>query len=176
MATDPQVGRERPFEIKVIALLYGLSIIFTLALFAVSYSSQSSAIYNQTVKQYGAAEANSVMATAISISIVVLAFTTAITLVILYGIWSGKGWGWWISAILAGLGIVGAIIGIASGVLTSFVGLVLDAAMVYFLTRDNTKAYCGVRIGNKEQSEVKVQTQAPKQKTESGKKPDGVIE
>jgi len=65
-------------------------------------------------------------------------------LLLSYGLWTGKGWAWTISLILAGLGIIISLVGL---ILRSAVGaiitLILDALIIYYLTRINVKAYFG---------------------------------
>ena len=59
-----------------------------------------------------------------------------------YGLWTGKGWALTISLILAGLGVIISLIGlIARGAVGSVITLILDAVIIYYLTRNNVKSF-----------------------------------
>jgi len=61
-----------------------------------------------------------------------------------YGLWTGKGWAWTISLILAGLGVIISLVGlIARGAVGSVITLILDAVIIYYLTRNNVKIFFG---------------------------------
>jgi hypothetical protein len=60
-----------------------------------------------------------------------------------YGLWTGKGWAWIISLILAILGIIGSLFSLARGGFGAVVILILDAIILYYLTRPNVKAFFG---------------------------------
>lgn len=60
-----------------------------------------------------------------------------------YGLWFGKGWAWTLSLILAGLGIIGSLLSLVRGGFGSFVILILDALIIYYLMRPNVKNYFG---------------------------------
>ena len=65
-------------------------------------------------------------------------------LILSYGLWSGKGWAWAVSLILAGLGIIFSLIAlIVRGALGGVIALILDAVIIYYLTRSNVKAFFG---------------------------------
>ena len=65
-------------------------------------------------------------------------------LLLSYGLWSGKGWAWTVSLILAGLGIVFSLTAlIVRGGLGAIITLILDAVIIYYLTRINVKAFFG---------------------------------
>ena len=65
-------------------------------------------------------------------------------LLLSYGLWSGKGWAWTVSLILAGLGIIFSLIAvIVRGGLGGAIPLILDAIILYYLTRTNVKTFFG---------------------------------
>jgi len=65
-------------------------------------------------------------------------------LLLSYGLWTGKSWAWTISLILAGLGIIMSLVGlIARGAVGAIIALILNAVIIYYLTRINVKAYFG---------------------------------
>ncbi len=72
---------------------------------------------------------------------VVLMFVSILYLGLAYGLWTGKGWAWWISLILAGLGIIGSLLSLVRGRIVSILILVLDVIIVYYLFRPNVKAF-----------------------------------
>jgi hypothetical protein len=56
-----------------------------------------------------------------------------------YGLWKGRGWSWTASLIFAVLGLLGGLLSLPYGV----VGLLIDAAILYYLTRPQVKQYFG---------------------------------
>jgi len=65
-------------------------------------------------------------------------------LLLSYGLWTGKGWAWTISLILAGLGIILSLVTlILRGGVGGVIALILDAVIIYYLTRVNVKAFFG---------------------------------
>lgn len=60
-----------------------------------------------------------------------------------WGLWSGRGWAWTISFILAVLGIIVTVVSLARGRLGALVGLVLDAVILYYLFTPKVRAFFG---------------------------------
>jgi len=60
-----------------------------------------------------------------------------------WGLWTGKGWAWILALIFAILGIIGSVLSLVRGGLGAIVILLLDAVIVYYLTRPNVKAFFG---------------------------------
>jgi hypothetical protein len=56
-----------------------------------------------------------------------------------YGLWNGKGWAWTATLIFSILGILLGLLSLPSGV----VGLLIDAAIIYYLFRLEVKQYFG---------------------------------
>ena len=74
----------------------------------------------------------------------VLIVVALLDLVLAYGLWSGRGWAWIISLILAALGIVFSLISLVfRGGVGGLVTLIIDAIIIYYLTRPNVKAFFG---------------------------------
>jgi len=74
----------------------------------------------------------------------ILVIVALLYLCLSYGLWSGKGWAWTISLILAGLGIVLSLVAlIVRGGLGVVIALILGAVIIYYLTRENVKAFFG---------------------------------
>jgi len=61
-----------------------------------------------------------------------------------YGLWNGKKWGWWITTILMGLGLVFGLIAVLLGSIGSIFGVIVDAVIVYYMLQKPTKAYFGM--------------------------------
>jgi hypothetical protein len=60
-----------------------------------------------------------------------------------WGLWTGKGWAWILSLVVAALGLIVSLISLARGRLGATVVLVLDAMIVYYLFRPNVRAFFG---------------------------------
>ena len=73
----------------------------------------------------------------------VLIILRLLYLVLAYGLWTGKGWAWWISLLLAGLGVLGSLLSLLRGGLIAIITLLLDILIIYYLTRPNVKTFFG---------------------------------
>jgi len=73
----------------------------------------------------------------------VLIIVGLLYLVLAYGLWSGKGWAWWISLILAGLGVILSILSLLRGGVVAVITLLLDLLIIYYLLKPNVKAFFG---------------------------------
>lgn len=67
-------------------------------------------------------------------------------LVLAYGLWTGRGWAWLISLILAGLGVVGSLLSLLRGGVVAIITLLLDVLIIYYLTRPNVKVFFGKSV------------------------------
>ena len=57
------------------------------------------------------------------------------------GLHKGKGWSWTLLLILSGFGAAGYLLNIVNGNTLSFVGLVVNAAIIYYLYRPYVRKY-----------------------------------
>ncbi len=63
-----------------------------------------------------------------------------VVIVVSYGLWVGKGWAWWVFLILMILGILLSLPGLPG----TIVGIIINAVIIYYLTRPHVKQYFGV--------------------------------
>ena len=73
----------------------------------------------------------------------VLVVLGLVVLVVGWGMWTGKGWAWLLSVILYVLGILFGIASLASGSLTSIVGLLIEIFLLWYMFRPHVKAFFG---------------------------------
>jgi hypothetical protein len=57
------------------------------------------------------------------------------------GLYKGKGWSWTLLLILSGFGAAGYLLNIVNGNTFSFVGLIVNAAIIYYLYRPYVRKY-----------------------------------
>ena len=69
----------------------------------------------------------------IMIVIGILSFAVA------YGYWNGLGWAWTLGLVVAVIGLVMGLTSLPSGI----VGIIIDALIIYYLTRPHVKTYFG---------------------------------
>ena len=69
----------------------------------------------------------------IMIAIGILSFAVA------YGYWNGLGWAWTLGLVVAVIGLVMGLTSLPSGI----VGIIIDALVIYYLTRPHVKTYFG---------------------------------
>jgi ABC-type branched-subunit amino acid transport system permease subunit len=60
-----------------------------------------------------------------------------------WGLWTGKGWAWVLSLILAVLGIIVSLISLVRGGFGTLIVLILDAIIVFYLFRPNVRTFFG---------------------------------
>ncbi len=65
-------------------------------------------------------------------------------LVVGYGLWTGKSWGWSTALILSVIGIIETVVSIpflGASAYSHLIGIVLDVVIIYYLTRPHVKAF-----------------------------------
>ena len=60
-----------------------------------------------------------------------------------WGLWSGKGWAWTLSLILAALGIIISLISLLRGGLGALIVLILDIMIIYYLLTPRVRTFFG---------------------------------
>jgi lysylphosphatidylglycerol synthetase-like protein (DUF2156 family) len=60
-----------------------------------------------------------------------------------WGLWSGKGWAWKVSLILAALGIIISLISLLGARFGALIVLILDAIIVYYLLTPHVRTFFG---------------------------------
>jgi lysylphosphatidylglycerol synthetase-like protein (DUF2156 family) len=70
----------------------------------------------------------------------------ALALLVGWGLWTGKGWAWWLTVILQALNIVLSLALLALGELTAIVSLIIAAIILYYFFKPHVKAYFGVKV------------------------------
>jgi len=73
----------------------------------------------------------------VSIALGVTAFVLA------WGLLNGKGWSWLITVILAIISVIFSIVAVVSGGFTSFITLIINGVIVYYMYKPPIKAYFG---------------------------------
>ena len=73
----------------------------------------------------------------VSIALGVTAFVLA------WGLLNGKGWSWLITVILAIISVIFSIVAVVSGGFTSFITLIINGVIVYYMYKLPIKAYFG---------------------------------
>jgi hypothetical protein len=61
-----------------------------------------------------------------------------------YGFWTGAKWSWWLAVILYIFGIIFSLASVVVGSVFSIVGLIIDALLLYYLTRPGVKSWFSV--------------------------------
>jgi hypothetical protein len=62
----------------------------------------------------------------------------AIGLVLAWGLWIGRGWAWTIALIIFIIGLIMDLVALPTGI----VGVVIDAIVLYLLSRPDTRRFC----------------------------------
>jgi lysylphosphatidylglycerol synthetase-like protein (DUF2156 family) len=60
-----------------------------------------------------------------------------------WGLWTGKGWAWFLSLVLAALGLLVSLLSLVRGGFGTIVVLILDVIILYYLFRPNVRDFFG---------------------------------
>jgi hypothetical protein len=74
-----------------------------------------------------------------------LLFLGIASIIVSIGLYNGKGWSWTSLLILSGFGAAGYLLNIVNGQRISFIGLVLDIVIIYYLYRPNVRRFFSKR-------------------------------
>lgn len=142
----PQPLKQRPIGITILAILLFIAatlfIIAGLAFIALGPLIES-LMRESMVGLRGSPALISLLAGAFGIFFLVVG---AIVFVLGWGLWTGKGWAWWLQVILTALGALSSLLAIAEGDATSLVGLLIDALIIYYFFKPHVKDYFGVKV------------------------------
>jgi lysylphosphatidylglycerol synthetase-like protein (DUF2156 family) len=137
--TPPPPPRQRPTGITVLALLNfiggGLAILLGIVFIA------AGPIMAQIAS--GLPPIFSVLVGALGIGFLIAGL---IGLVVGWGLWTGKGWAWWLTVILEALGLLSGLAGIARGDPTSLIGLLIAALILWYMFKPHVKDFFGVKV------------------------------
>ena len=61
-----------------------------------------------------------------------------------YGFWTGAKWSWWLAIIIYALGIISSLASIVVGSILSVIGLIIEALLLYYITRPGVKSWFNV--------------------------------
>jgi len=82
----------------------------------------------------------------VSILGVFLLVAGLVALVVGWGLWTGKGWAWWLTVIIECLGLVSGLVSIASGDLSALFGLAIAALILWYMFKPHVKNFFGIKI------------------------------
>jgi hypothetical protein len=82
------------------------------------------------------------------------------SLVVAYGLFKGKGWAWLVAVVLSTIGVVVNVISLVTvnmgAIAGAFVGIAINAIVLYYLSRRNVRQYFGKVAAAKETSSTTV--------------------
>jgi hypothetical protein len=135
----PPPPRQRPTGITVLALLQfiggALSILLGIAFIAIGpYMSEL---------EMGLPPLISLLVGFLGIGLLLAGL---IGLVVGWGLWTGKGWAWWLTVILEALGLLSGLAGIAMGDPSSLIGLLIAALILWYMFKPHVKDFFGVKV------------------------------
>jgi hypothetical protein len=134
-APGRETSRQRPSGITILAVLQGLGGLGALLL-GVLMVIVAGLLGTIELPAEVPAYFTGVIAAVIGL---VLIFIGIISFVVAYGFWNGLGWAWTLGIVV---NVIGAIVDLAS-LPSGTVGLLLNALVLYYLTRPHVKRYFG---------------------------------
>lgn len=129
----------RPTGVTVLSVLAGLLGLLALAGGIIAIS--ASAFISQLVETYSpltaipAAILSGILAIAGGIAVIVGILYIAVA----YGLWIGAGWAWWLTIILAILGVISGLLTLPGGIIP----LIIYALIIWYFWQPSVKAYFG---------------------------------
>jgi len=67
-------------------------------------------------------------------------------LVVGWGLWTGKGWAWWLTVIFRGLDLVIGLASIAMGEASYIGALLISALILWYMFKPHVKEFFGVKV------------------------------
>lgn len=121
-----QTGRKRPLGVTIVAILMIINGIILIA------------------SGVGGVTAGAVMGIPfVGVASSVLIALGIATLIIAWGLITGKGWAWIVTVILSIISIIMSIIAIAGGNFGAIINLIISGVILYYMYRPDVKAYFG---------------------------------
>jgi len=135
---------QRPVGISIIAVLEALGgvCLFIFAAFFAALSTAGSFLQD-LIETYSPSYIPNIgdLITAIALGIAAFFVILGIlTFVCAYGLWTGKGWAWYLSVILLVLGLIGSLLSLPGGI----VGLIIGGLLLWYFFRPYVKAFFGL--------------------------------
>lgn len=124
---------ERPTGVTVLAILYVLAAVFFFLAAAVS----GYLVQVASTTQLGEIPYAELF---FAFSEIFFSITGTVWLITAYGLWKGRGWGWWLAVIFTAFGLISSLLSLPKGV----VGIVVLGAILYYLTRRHVREFFGV--------------------------------
>ena len=143
----------RPFGIALLAVLHVLQAI-------VLFLGGIALIALGALMRRGLFGTHRLLGGASSVIGVVLIIIGLLYLGLAWGLWSGKGWAWIVSLILAALGIIGSLIALVAGGFGALIVLILDAIIIYYLFTPHVRTFFG-EYGTRTQPQTPTQPTQP---------------
>jgi uncharacterized membrane protein (DUF2068 family) len=131
MARKMKTQKGRPLGLTILSILYLLAALGAILL-AFAVSTVLSAMLSES------------MGLVTGFASVILIIAGIVSLIIAYGLWTGRKWGWWIAIIFAVLAVLGNLVSLVSGHIGAIVAIIIEAIIIYYLTRPHVKAYFGM--------------------------------
>lgn len=74
---------------------------------------------------------------------VVIIIIGAVHILVAYGLWIGAGWAWWLTMIIAILGVIGGLLSLLGGAPSGIISLIIYGVIIWYFWQPYVKAYFG---------------------------------
>lgn len=139
---------QRPVGVSIIAVLEALGgvLLFIFAAFFAALSTAGSFLQD-LIETYSASYIPNIgdLITAIALGLAaVFAIFGILAFVSAYGLWTGKGWAWYLSVILLVIGLLLSLLSIPGNPLGGIIGLVVGGLILWYFFKPYVKAFFGL--------------------------------
>jgi hypothetical protein len=133
----------RPTGVTVLSILAGILGLLVLLVGIVAVG--ASAFIADLIESYASTVVLPVGVTATFLAGILAIIGTVVIIIgvlhilVAYGMWVGAGWAWWLTIILAILGVIGGLLTLPGGIIT----LIIYAVIIWYFWQPYVKAYFG---------------------------------
>ncbi len=128
---------ERPFGVTILAVLSGLAGVF-LVLGGLLLVIGGSAAVGMDAAMGGSGVGAIVGAVTGVLAGILLVFGL-INLVVAWGLWTGKGWAWWLT-------VIGGVLNLLSILALNILGAVIGAIVLWYMFKPHVKEFFGINV------------------------------
>jgi len=140
------MASKRPIGITILVILYVLVAVLELAAVFVVPSLLnwiSGGVLSSSTAGISGIARNALTAV-YSVLLVISVIVFIVSMIIAYGLWTGKAWGWWIAVIVSGVGVLLGFGALLAGGLGA-VGIIIDGIVLWYMLQKGVKSYFSIK-------------------------------
>ena len=133
---QPSKPSGRPFGVTLLAIFYVIAAVIFIVIAVLSGFAARGAILRTVGLGSGA----------LGLISVVLVILAVVSLLVAYGLWEGKKWGWLLALIIAVIHIIFNLLRLFHAILVPVISIIISVIVIWYLTRKRVKDYFDVNM------------------------------